>query len=86
MAIEGITRPPNAAVDAERRRSGRPAAASPHLIPLLRSPQLLDGKGHGKDPVRFGSDQSAPARGIMVAVVISAVLWLGILAAMRALL
>ena len=55
----------------ERRRIGREAEASPHLIPLLR----------GEAPASIGydadrQDDLAPAKGIALGVVISAVFWL----------
>ena len=57
---------------AERRRAGRSRHVSPELIPLLRgdAPVVLD------EPMQFGEpDQLRGARGVSLAVAISAALW-----------
>jgi hypothetical protein len=57
---------------AERRRPGRQAHVSPELIPLLRSeaPVVLEPE------IQFGEpDQLRSARGVTLAVAISAALW-----------
>jgi len=59
----------------DRRRPGRPGQVSPELIPLLRreAPVVPE------QPIQFGEpDQLRSARGVALAVAISAVLWAGI--------
>lgn len=86
MAVDWV---PNVAVVAtvtERRRVGRSVGTSPNLIPLLRGSATLIEAHADPDLVRFGSDQSAPARGIMIGVLLSGVIWAGIVLAISALL
>ena len=61
------------AVTLDRRRPGR-ASASTELILLLRDP-LAATISDGPDTLRYGSDQTAPARGIAVAVLLSIPIW-----------
>jgi hypothetical protein len=52
-----------------RRRPGRPEQVSPALIPLLREPtRYVDDPG-------FDSDLLAPARGLVVGLLLSVPLW-----------
>jgi hypothetical protein len=58
----------------ERRRPGRVKFANPHLVALLR------GKAPTRDATKApeetaGHDDLGPAKGIMVAIAISAVIW-----------
>jgi hypothetical protein len=86
MAVEWLPVTSGPATAEERRRAGRFEGASPNLIPLMRgSCTLIEGKG-GSDLVRFGSDQSAPARGIIIGVIISAVIWVVLFLAIQAVL
>jgi hypothetical protein len=70
-----------AAVD-DRRRPGRLGTINQALLPLLREPQTGDaehvGKGrtHADFTAADTSDELAPVRGLLAAVVISVPLWL----------
>jgi hypothetical protein len=52
------------------------------LIPLLRDPLLID-IDPAPEPRVFGSDQTSPARGIVVAVLLSVPLWMLLVALVR---
>lgn len=54
----------------DRRRPGRSGTVSPALIPLLRRDSLIEGALTQRD-----GDDSGPARGIALGVVIGALLW-----------
>ncbi len=86
MSVEWVSKTSSDATAAERRRAGRLAGANPNLIPLLRSSATLIEGEHDPDLVRFGSDQSAPARGIMIGLLLSGVIWAALLTAIRAML
>lgn len=76
---------------ADRRRPGRMANVNPELIPILRqshrenaalSLETAHGEVDGEQGVSFDerdADDLAPARGIMLAVVLGGLLWLAIL-------
>lgn len=86
MAVDWVPSVSVVGTATNRRRFGRSAGASPHLIPLLRgSATLIEGQ-FDPDLERFGSDQTAPARGIMMSVMISGVIWAAILMVIRAVL
>ena len=71
----------------DRRRPGRNDQASPHLIALLRNPETanistpLPGT---VDAPPLGGDDLAPARGIIVGLVLSVPLWASIVGIIRA--
>ena len=69
---------------AERRRAGRSEGASTGLIPLLRGSALLVEGKNDPDLLRFGTDQSAPARGILNGILLSAIVWAGLVMLVRA--
>lgn len=59
----------------DRRRPGRLPHVSPELIPLLRG----EAAPVPEQPIEFGEpDQLRSARGVILAVMISAALWAGI--------
>jgi hypothetical protein len=58
-----LSGPPAQAASSDRRRPGRIGNVSPALIPLLRATTVPD------------DDGLAPARGIMVGLLLSMVLW-----------
>lgn len=87
----GQRQPPDDNTLADRRRPGRMANVNPELIPLLRqshresaSPSLetAPGKvaeGQGISFDEQDADDLAPARGIMLAIVLGGLIWLVIL-------
>lgn len=64
MTAASVSGAPAQAASSDRRRPGRVGTMSPELLPLLRATTVPD---HG--------DGLAPARGIMVGVLLSLVLW-----------
>lgn len=83
-----ILEAPSSVLEAEdRRRPGRSAAFSPSLIQLLRKP-LPEGEDAAalraeetlsetivRDEIEDGTDDLAPARGVLTGLLLSAPLW-----------
>lgn len=73
-------------VTKDRRRPGRIANVSPHLIPLLRNsgsanPAEFDQESAAAEPAILAGDERddmAAARGIAVASVLGLAMWIGI--------
>lgn len=65
----------------DRRRPGR-RDISAELIPLLRDPLHIEISPAPEPPI-FGSDQTSPARGIAIAVLLSIPLWMLLVALVR---
>ena len=64
----------------DRRRQGRPAEASPALIPLLRGTldPVFEDAGPAADPqlIEFGDpDHLRPAQGLATGLLMSGVIW-----------
>ncbi len=78
--------PAVSAASEDRRRPGRPDHASPHLIPLLRTAEIeADAASGALDELPF-EDALAPAKGIVVGLLLSVPVWAvigGIVWAMR---
>ena len=70
----------------DRRRPGRNDQVSSHLIPLLRNPEAASIPAPSPGEVGtlpLGGDDLAPARGIIVGLMVSVPLWAGIVGIMR---
>ena len=70
--------PAVSATSQDRRRPGRPDHASPHLIPLLRTPEIEAAAASGAlDGLPF-EDALRPAQGIALGLALSVPLWAAI--------
>ncbi len=73
-------KPSTLARSKDRRRAGRNAQGSPHLIPLLRNPTTVEAPAplQVDADMPFPDDDLAPAKGVLFALALSLPLWAGI--------